>query len=236
MENTQTPSLSEQTSLLKKATQYRIPLYILVGILGLFSIGLILIAIYTNRFILLILATAFSLTTIVGILSISKVWNATESLKYLAFSLLLEITISLTSGILPVYSGFPYALLAISLAFSISSLLPTAKNSDWIIWTGLLGVIGSILLSILAPFEQIIDANFQFIVFGFLGLVLIGLVYLFITKSINVNLRVKLILGALALSLLPITALALINNQYLRSSIQQQANNSLLVAANQTIS
>lgn len=236
MEKIQTPSPSKELFPLNKIKNNRIPFYILVGILGLFSLALIFTAIYTNRSILLILASVYSLSTIVGILTLSNVWDAPESTKFLIFSFLLEIAISLTSGILPVYSGFPYAILAISLAFSISSLLPTSTNSDWIIWTGLLGVIGSILLSILAPFDQIIDANLQYVIFGFLGIVLIGLVYLFVTKSIIINLRVKLILGALALSLLPITALALINNQYLRSSIQQQANNSLQVAANQTIS
>lgn len=214
----------------------QIPLLVLIGLLGLFSIAFIFGAVYTSRINLLILAAAFSLTTIVGVLASSKVWLASEWIKYLVFSLLLEISISLTSAILPVYSGFPYAFLAIILAFSIASILPSSRNSEWIIWTGLLGIIGSILLSILAPFDQIIDINVQYVVFGFTGIVLIGLIYLFLSKRVIVSLRVKLILGALALSLIPLIALALINNQYLRTSIQAQANDSLQVAANQTIS
>ncbi len=236
MENHQIPVEKEQSISEGFSKRSRIPLFVLIGILGLFSIVFIFAAVYTSRINLLILAAVFSLTTIVGILASSTVWGASESVKFLAFSLILEISIAFASAILPVYSGFPYALLAIALAFSIASLLSSSKNSDWIIWTGLLGIIGSILLSILAPFDQIIDSNVQFVVFGFTGIVLLGLIYLFVSKRVVVNLRVKLILGALALSLIPITALALINNQYLRTSIQEQANNSLQVAANQTIS
>jgi len=214
----------------------RLFLNILIGIITLISIVLITVSVYTSRSNILILAFAFSISTIIGILAVTKFWPAPESTKLLIFSLLLEITIALTSAILPVYSGFPYAILAITIAFSITSIFPTSANTDWVIWTGLLGVLGSILLSILAPFQQIIDPNVQYVVFGFAGILLVGLIILFATRKIVLSLRVKLILGALALSLIPITALALINSQYLRTSIQQQANDSLQVAANQTIS
>jgi GAF domain-containing protein/HAMP domain-containing protein len=234
----QQPNLIENDK--KKRTRLtlnpRLFLYILIGIVALISIGLITVAVYTSRSNILILASAFTISTIIGLLAVTKYWPAPESIKLLVFSLVLEISIALTSAIFPVYSGFPYAILAIAIAFSITSIFTTSVNTDWVIWTGLLGVIGSILLSILAPFPQIIDPNVQYVVFGFAGILLVGLIILFATRAIILSLRVKLILGALALSLIPITALALINNQYLSTSIQQQANDSLQVAANQTIS
>ena len=237
MVNQQTnPIVDNQHHRRRLVINQRLFLYILIGIIALISTVLLTVSIYTNRSNLLILAFAFSTSTILGILAATKFWPAQESTKLLIFSLILEITIALTSAILPVYSGFPYAVLAITVAFSITSIFTTSANTDWVIWTGLLGVIGSILLSILAPLPQVIDPNVQYVVFAFAGILLIGLIILFATRTIIVNLRIKLILGALALSLIPITALALINNQYLRTSIQQQANDSLLVAANQTIS
>jgi GAF domain-containing protein/HAMP domain-containing protein len=215
-------------------TNPRLPLFVLLAVLTILSIVSIGVAIYTSQTPVLILAAAFSLSTVIGLLSISAIWQSSESVKLLLFSLLLEVSVALTASILPAYSGFPYAVLAIALAFSISSLLQTSRTSEWIIWTGILGAIGSILLSVLAPFEQILVPGIEFIIIGIDVVVILALLFTFITRSISVNLRVKLILGSLALSLIPITALALINNQYLRTSIQQQANQSLQVAADQT--
>jgi GAF domain-containing protein/HAMP domain-containing protein len=212
----------------------RLPIFILLAVLALLSILLIGTSVYTSQATILILAAAFTLSTVVGLLAISAIWRSSEALKLLLFSLFLEISIALASSILPAYSGFPYAILAIALAFSISTTLQASRYSEWIVWTGILGAIGSILFSILAPFEQIIVPNIQFVILALDAIVIIALLLTAIFRGIAVNLRVKLIAGALALSLIPITALALINNQYLRTSIQQQANQSLQVAADQT--
>ncbi len=214
----------------------RLFLRVLIGILGFSSILLIVGAIYTNQSSILILAAAFSITSIVGILAITNFWLTPVTNKLLLFALCLEISIALASSIFPVFSGFPYAILALSVAFAITSSFPGTAYTDWVIWTGLLGAIGSILLSILAPFPQIIDPIIRYVIIAAAIFVLAVILLMFISRSITVNLRVKLILGALALSLVPISALALINNQYLRNSIQQQSNDTLLVAANQVIS
>ena len=214
----------------------RLYLSLLIGFAGLLSILFIGAAIYTSRSNILILAFTFSVTTIVGILAATKFWLVIDDVKILLFSLFLEISILLTSSVLPVYSGFPYAVIAIAIAFLITTTLSSTTNTYWAIWTGLVGAIGSILLSILSPFPQIVNIEVQNVVIGFAGILLVVIIFLFATRSMQLNLQAKLILGALALSLFPITALALINNQYLRTSIQQQANDSLLVAANQTTS
>jgi len=214
----------------------RLFLRVLIGILGLSAILLIAGAVYTNQTSILILAAAFSITTIVGILAITNYWLTPVTNKLLLFALVLEISIALASSIFPVFSGFPYAILALSVAFAITAAFPSTAYTDWVIWTGLVGAIGSILLSILAPFPQIIDPIIRYVIIGAAILVLVAIVFMFISRSITVNLRVKLILGALALSLIPISALALINNQYLRTSVEQQSNDTLLVAANQVIS
>ncbi len=119
-------------------------LYLLLGIVGLISIVFLTSAIYTNRNNLLILASAFTLTSIIGILAVTKAWSASDSVKLLMFSIVLEISIAFSSAILPIYSGFPYAVLAIAIAFSITANLKTSANSEWIILSGLLGVVGSI--------------------------------------------------------------------------------------------
>lgn len=214
----------------------RLFLVILIGFLGLCSLLLIAFAILTNQTSLLILSAAFSISTVLGVLAITNYWPARATVKLILFSFFLQLSIALSSSILPAFSGFPYALLALAVAFALTSTFVGAENTDWVIWTGLMGAIGSILLSILAPFTQIDVAFIKFLVIGEAILVLAYIAFLFIRKSIAVNLRVKLILGSLALSMIPIIALALINNQYLRTSIQQQANDTLMVAANQAIS
>lgn len=209
---------------------------ILIFIIGLISGSFIVISIYTGQSNYFLVAASFTIATILGVLAVTKFWPANESIKYLLFTLFLEVSIVLTSAILPSYSGFPYSVIALVFAFLISTSIKTSTSTDFIIWIGVLGAIGSVLISILAPFSQIINPSVQIGVVIFAGTFLIALLLLFIFGNINLNLRVKLILGALALSLIPITALALINTQYLRTSIQQQANSSLQVAVDQTTS
>ncbi len=208
----------------------------LVILSGILSSAFIFLSIYTGISSFFLLAAGFTLTTLLGLLAITKFWLAPESIKLLIFALLFELSIILTSTVLPSYSGFPYSIIALTVAFLITTSFTTSANTDWVIWTGLLGAIGSILFSILAPLPQIVNTTMQLGVVILAGFFLVVLVFLLFFGNLRINLRVKLILGALALSLIPITALALINNQYLMTSIQQQANDSLNVAAAQTSS
>jgi GAF domain-containing protein/HAMP domain-containing protein len=232
------PKVEDKTTKISKSRQFnpRIFMTSLVIFAIAIAVSFIVLSIIITQYTYFILAGSFSISAIVGVLTISKNWEANESTKYLLFAFLIEISITLTAAIFTSFSGFPYSIIAISIAFLITTTLPKGSNSDWIIWTGLLAAIGSVLLSILAPFPQIQNQFVQWGIVGFAVLMGLLLVTLFILGTINANLRVKLILGALGLALVPLTALALINNQFLQTSIQQQSNNSLQVAANQTIS
>ncbi len=237
MPNTQNEKLNDSQQVRRPVViNPRVFIIGLVILSGILSSIFVFFSVYTGISSFFLLAAGYTLTTMLGILTVTKFWVAPESIKLLLFALMFELSIILTSAILPSYSGFPYSIIALTIAFLITTAYPTSTNTDWVIWTGLLGAIGSILFSILAPLPQIFNPTIELIVVIIAGFFLVVLIFLLIFGNLRVNLRVKLILGALALSLIPITALALINNQYLMTSIQQQANDSLSNAAAQTSS
>lgn len=237
MSNTQKEELNKARQVTKPITiNPRLFVFSLVILSGILAAAFIFFSVYTGISSFFLLAAGFTLTTLLGLLAVTKFWLAPEPLKLFLFALLFEFSIILSSTVLPSYSGFPYSIIALTIAFLITTSYPTSTNTDWVIWTGLVGAIGSILFSILAPLPQIFNSSIEIAVVILAGFFLMVLVFLLFFGNLRVNLRVKLILGALALSLIPITALALINNQYLMTSIQQQANDSLRVAAAQTSS
>jgi GAF domain-containing protein/HAMP domain-containing protein len=214
----------------------RVLLYGAVGLSGLLAVAFLLWAVIQGELRYFLLAGSFSISFLLGIFAASKVWQASEPIKIFLFTLTLEVSLALLAGIFPSYSGFPYAVIAITIAFLLAAIASRGQVSDWIISLGLLGAIGSVLLTILAPFPQISNQIISIIVISFSIVLALFLLFLFIRGTITATLRVKLIFVALALTLIPLIALSLINNQFLRTSIQQQSNQSLIVAVEQTTS
>src|SRR5512133_572759 len=160
MINTQPEKLSNSRQVRKPITiNPRVFILSLVILSGILSFAFIFLSIYTGISSFFLLSTGFTLTTLLGLLAITKFWLAPDSIKLLIFALLFELSIILTSTVLPSYSGFPYSIIALTVAFLITTSFATSANTDWVIWTGLLGAIGSILFSILAPLPQIVNST-----------------------------------------------------------------------------
>ncbi|KAF0111451.1 MAG: hypothetical protein FD147_934 [Chloroflexi bacterium] len=223
------------TSLLRGQLNPRSSLYGSIGFAGLFTIIFLATALFRGEYQFFLLAGSFMLAFLLGIFTVSKIWETSESLKLLIFIVALEISIALFSGIFPSVSGLPYSVIAISIAFLLAAVVVKSAISDWIIFLGLFGAIGSVLLSVLAPFIQTQSPQISILVIALAIILAFSLLFLMIWGRIVATLQVKLIFGSLALTLIPLIALSIINNQFLRTSIQEQSNQSLKVAVDQTV-
>ncbi len=186
-----------------------------------------------NQF--LILAAAITITALIGVLILSRVWKINLGIQLFLYTLFLEISFILLSGSYSLLQGIPFAVMAISFAMLFSGVVPKSGWSDWLISLGLLGAIGTIQLPILGFFTPIVNPNLLVPVVAFAVLLLLTAVLQYFNRTIVATLRTKLILAALALTLIPLIVLSFVNSRYLRDQIQSQSNQSLAVAANQTV-
>ncbi len=150
------------------------------------------------------------------------------------FALSYQLFIVLLASILPSYLGIPYAIIAVTLAFIFTSIIPRSALSDWIVTAGILAAIASLELTILALLPQVNNQAIASIVVIIASFLIIKVSEMFGENRIIASIRTKLLLLALALTLIPLIILSFISNRFLRTSIEAQSNESLRVAAEQT--
>lgn len=207
-----------------------IPLLALTGVLG---VIFLIPAVTKHGIQFFLLSASFFLTFLIGILSTTNLFTAPSWVKVFLFAFLLEASIALLSAVYPSFSGIPYAVIAISIAFLLSTFIPRSGSSDWIITLGIIGAIASFLANVISPFPQTSNPMVSGIVAAFALLFSIWTIGLFVRNTLVATIRTKLILGSLALTLVPLIILSLINNRYLQTSMQNQVNQSLTVASDQ---
>ncbi len=181
-----------------------------------------------------LLAGLFTLDTIFSFSFYSDPKRPIRFSQMLFYTILLQTSFALTAAIFPVLGGFPFALSMAFISFLLSTLLPASQTNDLILLPGLLGGIGAIVLTALAPFPQLNLPVVLVITLIFTVILALITAYLYFVSHIFVTLRVKLVVGALALVIIPLTIIAIIFNQFLQNSIQQQSNQLLRVAGAQT--
>jgi GAF domain-containing protein/HAMP domain-containing protein len=213
------------------ATLFRITVFVEV-LLALYFIPISIIR-KENQFILL--AAVITITSLLGILILTSAWKTNLGIQLFFYTLTLETSFVILSGSYEILQNIPFAVIALSFAMMFSALVPKSNWSDWIISLGLLGAIGTIEFPVLNYFQRTQNTNLTVALTAVATLLLIAVILQYFNGTIVATLRTKLILAALALTLIPLVILNLINTRYLRNEIQAQSNQSLAVAANQTV-
>ncbi len=147
-----------------------------------------------------------------------------------------QLLIILLASVLPSYQGIPYAVIALTLALIISAAIPRSGISDWVVTIGVIGAIASIQLTLLALLPQVDNQAISSVIFIIAVILLIKVSEMFGQRRIIASIRTKLLLISLGLTLVPLIVLSIISSRFLQRSIQTQANESLRVAAEQTMS
>ncbi len=146
-----------------------------------------------------------------------------------------QLLIILLASVLPSYQGIPYAVIALTLALIISAAIPRSGISDWVVTIGVIGAIASIQLTLLALLPQVDNQAISSVIFIIAVILLIKVSEMFGQRRIIASIRTKLLLISLGLTLVPLIVLSIISSRFLQRSIQTQANESLQVAAEQTM-
>lgn len=215
-----TPRINNARSLL-----LGMAIFAAVAALGFFIFGIV-----QNFWPLYLLAATFAVSVIVDVFALTSVWEAPFAVKTVFAVLAIEISLALTGGIVSFAYGLPIALLAIVIAFMFAAYNPTGWLNEWIIGLGLIGALASAVLGVLTPIPQIVNGNLDLLIGAIDLAAVILLVRALITGVFIATLRLKLILVALSLAILPLMILAAINLSSISTAVTAQANQNLKIA------
>ena len=215
-------------------TNYSTILRTLIVISLISTIVFIVLSYLTRELGYILLTLSSGITLVFGFASNPRSPKKPAAFIVFLFALSFELFIVLLASILPSYLGIPYAIIAVTLAFIFTSIIPRSALSDWIVTAGILAAIAALELTILALLPQVNNPTIASIVVIIAGFLVIKVSEMFAENRIIASIRTKLLLLALALTLIPLIILSFISNRFLRTSIEAQSNESLRVAAEQT--
>lgn len=207
-----------------------IPYLVITGILSVIFLTFACINLQIEHFYL---SASFLLTFVIGILFFFNLLKIPNWLTILFFTLLLELSIDLLSSIYPSFYGIPYILVAIAIGFLLSNLLPQNRISDWVNTIGIISAISIYQLNVVSPFTQFSNSTISLIVVVVSIVIVLLTIVQIIRKKLIASLRTKLIIGSMALSLIPLIVLSVINNRYIENLYQDQTSQTLIKESKQ---
>lgn len=191
--------------------------------------------ILTNFWPLFLLTAALAVSAFTDIFALTSVWDAPLSIKILAAALAFEISCALAGGIISFAYGLPFALVAVVGAFLFAAANRSGWLNEWIVGLGLAGALGSAVLGVLAPIPQITSTVVNVFILVLDAVSIIVMVQLVRLGLLLTSLRLKLVMYALSLAILPLIILAVINLQSVRNTVSLQSNDTLRVATELTV-
>jgi len=210
--------------------RHLIPYLVITGILAAIFLTVACINLQLEHFYL---SASFLLTFVIGILFFFGLLKIPSGLTILFFTFLLELSIDLLSSIYPSFYGVPYILIAIAVGFLLSNLLPESRSSDWINTIGVISAISIYQLNVVTPFNQFPNSTIALLVVVASALTVLYTLVQLIRKKLIASLRTKLIIGSMALSLIPLIVLSVINNRYVENIYREQTSQTLKTESNQ---
>jgi GAF domain-containing protein/HAMP domain-containing protein len=144
-----------------------------------------------------------------------------------------QLTLILFSAIVK-GMGIPVAFIALIFTIIIASSTSTGRDSDISIIIGILSAMIIPLVSVYSPFFQLSIPSLEIYIPTILGILVMVYIVLLAMEFVVATLRIKLISGALAIVLIPVVLLSVIDNNYIRTSLNNQHNDNLKLASSQT--
>lgn len=231
-QNTQDTFLLEAN---QRQKNYRIFSLIAIG----FSVVSALVAFYfgvtQQVWSLLALSGSFTLTGLIGVFAITKIWDAPQGVKHFVFAVVFEISLAIAAGSISFVYGLPIALIAILTAFFFAAFNPSGWLNESLIALGLISALAGTLINVLGQVPQTSSVVLN-IVITVLDVVWgVMAIRLYFLGQIVLSIRTKLIMGALLITVAPIIVLSIVNVSTLTTVSQTQSNESLRMATQLSI-
>ncbi len=202
----------------------------------LLAIGSLLLSFLSGQWQYFVLSCAFTIPSIAGIMTQLNLIETHATQKGTVFIMLAELAFIASAAVISSEVSIPIAIIALLFAVIMGS---TVIGGTFIDRSILIGLIAAILSAIIGNSNFFAQLNITAINLGIMiAVVVFVLVFLLfiIFGYIHANLRFKLVLGALLLTMIPLAILSLIENRFTQNAIQEQSNQSLQIAAEQTAS
>lgn len=200
----------------------------------LLTVGATFSGLYYRAWQYFVIAASFGISSLFGFLTIFHAFKPIRPSQRFIYVVLTEIAFVVAAVVLSPQLSLAIAVIAISFALIVASTALQGGFIENAIFAGLLAAIGAALGGNLSLVQQVTTP----ILLMLSGIIAILLVFAFfvllILGQVNASLRVKLLLGGLMLTLLPLIVISVISNQFTQNQIQTQSNQSLRVAADQT--
>ncbi len=191
--------------------------------------------ILANTWPFFLLSGAFAVSAIMNIFTLTSIWDAPASIKILVSTLSFEISFALAAGVISFAYGSPFALIAIVVAFLFAAVNQSGWLNEWIIGLGIVGALSCLVLSVLAPLPQVASLSLDILIIILDAAAIIVMIQLIRLGLLITTLRLKLVMYALSLAILPLIVLAVINLQSIRNTVSLQSNDTLRVATELTV-
>lgn len=205
-------------------------LWVIIVFSAICSLTAFIFAASNNFWSLFLLSGTFALTFLVAIFASSKIWEAPQSIKLFTTTFALELSLAIAAGIFSLAYGLPVAFIAIVVGFLFTAYNPSGWLNEWIISLGLVGALSGTLLNVLTPFPQVTNLIVNLSILGVAVILAVILIRLFTIGLIALSIRMKLIMGALLITVAPVIVLSIINLGTVQNITESQSNESLRIA------
>ncbi|PKO17261.1 MAG: hypothetical protein CVU39_05765 [Chloroflexi bacterium HGW-Chloroflexi-10] len=180
---------------------------------------------------LLVVILAFSLVAIISGLSISQINEENHFLFLLGVLLVINLAFI---ALATVFQGIGLitVILIILTSVSFSSAFFIDRGNSGII-VGIIAGALAVILNLLTPLPQLVMPSVNIILPALIVLIAIGLLTLTQLGIVTSNLRINLVVISLAITIIPLITISIVQSSYTRNLIENQTNQSLLLAGNQ---
>lgn len=208
---------------------------IIVGLLaGITGLGITLLAIMQSSWQLAVIASLFLLT--------AALWAASAfhfkgqsigavSITAISLALALLTTAALVPGL-----GIPVAVNYLVFSLILSSIFQNPRHANNAILLGILVAALCSILSEFSPFPQVDSSQIKIYIPAILGILFMIYVVLLTMQYVAATLRVRLVTIFLAIVILPLILLSFAQSRFMFSTLQEEKESSLRMAAMQVAS
>lgn len=201
---------------------------------GIISIGSLISGVLTAQWQFFVLACAYALPLLAAILTRTNLIETTRQEKGIVFTFLTELAFIASACVITSQVAIAIAIVALIFAVLMGSIVVRGKFADRSILVGLIAAILAVALGNVLIVDQLTITTINLIVYiATVVFVLLFLLLLFF-GYIETNLRFKLVMVSLLLTMVPLAILSVIENQFTQNAIQEQNQQSLRIAAEQT--
>jgi GAF domain-containing protein/HAMP domain-containing protein len=201
--------------------------------MGVASLVLLITSFYEPYWQIFTIAAATATSLLFALFSIAATGEGLTVRRVILLVPVINITIILFSALVT-----NTALMLAVLNFLFGAVIVTGaldgRTRDSGITAIFITSIITLLMGVFSPFQQIRIPQIEIYLPVLLTAVVMGYIVLLVLEIVMANLRIKLLIGALAIAILPLMAVSVVNTRFIQDSLRVRSEQELKLVAEQT--